>query len=163
MNPSITLASAIATLRTNAIVQVRRIRYVMNDAIFISNGPLELTMTNGEALLFEPGEDGQTLRIRLQPWSDVFAEPLSDENRRFVQQHGKWTAFDVSGTPPTKDLIGRETRDVVTRTGRTGTLTGMTLVVGEVSLSIDVEADSLEVNVASVTSGPPSTSPSPTT
>jgi len=108
------------------IRRVRRIHYVYNGRPDTDFGPVELTI--GErSFLFENGADGESLRVTETAWADPFAEPLSTENREFVERSGKWTAFDVSTVGRWAKLIGEPLSDVEAITDDGGKTTGVVL------------------------------------
>lgn len=69
-------------------------------------GWLELTMFSGGPVWFDVGRYGEVLNVVWGEWKDPFAEPLSGENREWVEQAGKWTRFDVTNDLPYRLLIG---------------------------------------------------------
>jgi hypothetical protein len=75
------------------ITRVRRVHYVYRGVPDTDFGPLELAFGD-RVVLLDNAADGEALRVRRQAWEDPFAEPLSGENRAFVEESGKWTAFD---------------------------------------------------------------------
>jgi hypothetical protein len=90
-------------------------------------GPIELTFSDGSTVLFDVGTDGEALRLGETPWRDPFKEPLSPENRTFVDKSGKWTPFDVSGQPPYHALVGQSVLDVRLVVTPGGKITGAAL------------------------------------
>jgi len=125
------------------VTRVRRVFYVFGDEVDRDSGPVELTFSDGTAVLFDAGADGEALAVRCGEWDDPFAEPLSEENRAFVRDHGKWTAFDVTTEDPPARLVGNPiTAYDETRTAA-GKLTGVTLHSPAVRLSIETRADEL--------------------
>lgn len=84
----------------------RRVFFAFRGEIDTEEGPLELNFDDGSVVLFRSGSDGQQLVIENQAWRDPFAEAPSEENREYVERHGKWTAFDTSGDAPYVGLIG---------------------------------------------------------
>lgn len=138
-------ADVAAALRGAGVVtRVRRIFYVFGDEVDRDYGPVELTFSDGTAVVFDAGADGEALVVRSGPWCDPFAEPLSEENQEFVRDHGKWTAFDVSGEPMPALLVGNPiTGHDETRT-ENGKPTGVTLHSVSVHLSIETVADELK-------------------
>jgi hypothetical protein len=115
------------TSAVGAAVQcVRRVHYVFNGRPDTDFGPVELTI--GERVfLFDNAPDGESLRIIEHAWHDPFREPLSEENREFVERSGKWTAFDVSTLGPWAKLIGEPLADVEPITNEDGKTTGILL------------------------------------
>lgn len=105
---------------------MRHIHYVCNGRPDTDFGPVELTI--GERpFLFDNEADGESLRVTETAWSDPFAEPLSTENREFVERSGKWTAFDISALGRWAKLIGEPLSDVEAITDPGGKTTGIVL------------------------------------
>jgi hypothetical protein len=87
------------------ICRVRCIHYVFNGQSDTDFGPVELTI--GErTFLFDNEPDGDSLRVSQEAWVDPFSEPLTEQNRAFIETSGKWTAFDVSAEGSWTQLIG---------------------------------------------------------
>jgi hypothetical protein len=95
----------------------------------------------------DAGPDGESLAIRRSRWKDPFAEPLSLENRAFVERSGKWTAFDVSNDPLYRELVGQAVSSVEPLLTQTGKVKGATLFTSGGALRSEVEADDLKVDV----------------
>lgn len=128
------------------IQQVRRIHYVFNGRADTDFGPVELTIGSRPYLL-DNGSDGESLRITEAAWTDPFVEPLSEENREFVDQAGKWTPFDVSALGNWATLIGEVLTDVEPISNETGKTTGVLLRTGHGGqLRLGVMADELFVD-----------------
>jgi len=85
------------------------------------DGPIEVNFASGTKLLLDAGPDGEELRVRTSAWVDPFSEPLSAANRTFVEEEGKWMAFDVSEETQFSHLIGQSGLSVspVTSSGAT--------------------------------------------
>jgi hypothetical protein len=128
------------------IQQVRRIHYVFNGRADTDFGPVELTV--GErTFLFDSGPDGESLRIDERPWTDPFTEPLSAENREFVDKSGKWKALDVSTLGDWATLIGASLTEIEWITNNTGKTTGVLLRTEHGgALRLGVMADELFVD-----------------
>lgn len=128
------------------IRRVRRIHYVYDGQADTNFGPIELTI--GERpFLFDNEADGESLRVTETAWSDPFSEPLSAENRKFVQESGKWTAFDVSMLGQWAKLIDEPLSDVEAITNDAGETTGIVLRTSHGgALRLGVMADELFVD-----------------
>ena len=84
---------------------------------------------------------------RATAWEDPFAGPLSAENRAFVEQSGKWAAFDVSAVGAFATFIGDVLASAEPVLGESGHPTGVILRTGGGGvLRVDVEADELFLN-----------------
>lgn len=116
-------------------------------------GPLELTF-GGRVVLFDNAADGETLCVRAEAWEDPFGEPLSEESRAFVEESGKWVAFDVSAVGAFATFIGDVLASVEPVLAESGKVTGMILrTAGGGVIRVDVDADELFLNA--VISGHP--------
>jgi hypothetical protein len=128
------------------ITRVRRIHYVYRGVPDTDFGPLELTV-GGRVVLLDNAADGETLRVRTQAWKDPFAEPMTGENRAFVEESGKWAAFDVSAQGAFATFIGDVLASVETVLADSGKVTGMILQTERGGVvRVDVEADELFLN-----------------
>ena len=96
---------SLADLVGSRITRVRRVHYVYRGVPDTDFGPLELTF-GSRSVLFDNAADGETLCVRAAAWEDPLAEPLSAESRAFVEQSGKWAAFDVSAVGAFATFIG---------------------------------------------------------
>jgi hypothetical protein len=88
--------AALATALGQQVVRVRRGRFIHPRGEVQEGGFVELTFASGGGLLLDTASDW-TLTAQPGPWLDPFTEPLSDEDREFVDEHGRWTAVDESG------------------------------------------------------------------
>lgn len=90
------------------ISRIRRAFFEYKGQVEIAAGLLELTFDDDEVVVFDGAGNGQSLRVEAGPWLDPFDRPLSSENEEWIAQHGKLTAFDVSGEEPFDRLIGAD-------------------------------------------------------
>jgi hypothetical protein len=103
----------LSSLQGSVIQRIQRIRYVFKGNVTSDEGPIEISFADGSIVWLDAGPDGEALRIMTAAWIDYFAEPLSIENRKFVEQSGKWTAFDVSAENPYSRFIGERIVQVI--------------------------------------------------
>lgn len=130
-----------------AVIQsMRRVWFVFLGHIAKEMGPVEVNFHNGSTILLDAAADGEALLVATQPWSNPFQPPLSDENARFVEKCGKWSAFDVSSCPFYQRLIGAVVDDFEWQLTPSGRIKGVTLRAGEASLRVEVEADEVYVD-----------------
>lgn len=128
------------------IRRVRRIHYVYDGRPDTDFGPIELTLGD-HFFLLDSDSDGESLRVAETAWVDPFSEPLSPENRVFVQQSGKWAAFDVSTLDRWAKLIGEPLSDVEAISNDAGKTTGVVLRTAHGgALRLAVIADELFVD-----------------
>jgi hypothetical protein len=130
------------------IAGIRRIRYVVGGQVISPRGAIELTFNEGSTVTLDAGPDGEAMAVRDSRWTDPFEEPLSRANRAFVEQSGKWTAFDVSTEPPYRELIGQTVDRVEPLLSPSGKVRGATIFTPAGTVHIEVEADDLSVRVS---------------
>jgi hypothetical protein len=130
------------------INRLRRILYLLPDGTTSQEGSIEIMFPNGAVLLLDSGPDGETLRVETHLWTDPFAEPLSDQNRSFVDTAGKWSAFGVSNDALYSRLIGQKVQSVKIIATPAGKLTGCLFQTSVGSLGVQVVADELVVTVS---------------
>jgi len=138
---------ALSELPGRVIRKVQRILYVLRGTITAESGPIEITFTDGLTVLLDAAPDGEALAVKPSAWTDHFAEPLSVENRKFVERSGKWTAFDVSGQPPYSDLITEEVGEVIPVGTLGNKIKGVTIKTTHCTVHVEVEADEVSVDV----------------
>lgn len=137
----------LVNILTSAIVGVRRICYVRPDGSFdLGEGPIEFTFDEDRTIRLESGADGESLRVWVGRWIDPFGEPMTEENRRFVEQSGKWTAFEVSHEDPYRRLVGQKVRDL-TLLLRSNKVVGVEVILDAALVRAEVHADELMVTV----------------
>lgn len=106
------------------LTRVRRIYFVHGEEIDRSEGGVELTFSSGHVVFGDAGPDGDSMAVSYDQWVDAFAEPLSPENREFVETSGEHVAFDVSNEEPFKGLVGGDVMDVYEMLGASGKCMG---------------------------------------
>lgn len=137
----------LAGLVGKTIASIRRLFYVFAGRVQSETGPIEVTFSNGSTFLFNVGPDGESLRIEEGHWLDPFQDPLSLENKKFVERSGKVTAFDVSTKRPYDGLIGRTVVDVQPIVGPLNKITGAAFVTEAGAIRITIGADEVLVEV----------------
>jgi hypothetical protein len=123
-----------------------RIWYEVGGTLDERDGPLELEFAEG-SLTFEAASDGERLVIRSEPWKDEFSEPMTDANRRYVAEHGKWVKKEVSNQAPYAGLIGNEIETVTPLKNRFGSIAGVELGSRGLQLCFFVDGDEAEVRL----------------
>jgi hypothetical protein len=129
------------------IASIRRLLYVFAGKVDSDIGPVELTLSDGSIFLFNVGSDGASLRVDEEGWQDPFEEPLSPENREFVERSGKWTAFDVSSKQPYNALIDRTVVDVQPIMGQLHKIVGAGIITDIGTLRVTIAFDEVLVAV----------------
>jgi hypothetical protein len=138
----------LSSLEGRVACRIRRIRYVVRGEVMPDTGPIEFSFTDGSIVLLDAGPDGEALAVRAAAWIDHFAEPLSIENRQFVEQSGKWTAFDVSAQKPYSRLIGEQIGQVIPIRTLENKIKGVALTTRESTVRVEIEADEVTVDIA---------------
>lgn len=146
MNDQDTLVM-LSNLRDRIISKVQRILYVLRGTVAAEKGAIEITFRDGYTVFLDAASDGETLAVKPFAWIDRFTEPLSLENRKFVEQSGKWTAFDVSGQPPYSHLIAEPVREVTPIRTPDNKVKGATIRSANGTINVEVEADEVFVDV----------------
>jgi hypothetical protein len=123
------------------IVTIEQGFYVFDGVIKQSECLLQVRLDGGFTVHFWRRSDGETVRIVAAPWEDPFAEPLSDENRAFVEQCGKWTLFNTSATPNMAPLVGHTIRSVSLVRDHRGKMRGVQLEISSALLTYLVDGD----------------------
>ncbi|CAN5279023.1 hypothetical protein BH09ACT1_BH09ACT1_26120 [soil metagenome] len=134
----------------HSITRLRRIFYVAQGTIEREKGGLELVTSNGVAILFDSGPDGEAVTAKLKSWVDPFEGELSDENRAWVEEAGKWTAFDVSREADYLLLIGAVIIGAEVRLSEWRNPTGVTLTTSAGRIVANTEWDEFEVRIEPV-------------
>lgn len=126
------------------VTGIARVLYEWRGALDDTDGDLELEL-NGRLVLLDCASDGERLRVKEARWEDPFAEPLSDENRAYVAEAGKWRRVDCSHQGPYRDLIGQRITDVLLLRGAFGVIAGVRISVASRSLWFVAEGDESHV------------------
>lgn len=110
------------------IRRTRLMRYIGPDGLVDGEDVfLELHFETNKVVRLASGPNGETLRVDWDEWNDPFAEPLSPENRQFVMESGKWTAFDMSDMSPYSAFMGKRIERVEAVQNKFGTFAGVVL------------------------------------
>jgi hypothetical protein len=138
----------LSSLQGRVVKQIRKVRYTLRGKVTSDAGPIEITFTDDSIVLLDAGPDGEALAVKLTAWVDYFAEPLSIENRRFVEQSGKWAAFDVSDQEPYSRFIKERVGQVIPIRTVENKIKGVTLATAQCSFRVEIEADEVSVDIA---------------
>lgn len=131
----------LASMVGQRVVAIEQGFYVFQNATDPSECLLQMRFDIGRTVHFWAGGDGETVRIVAGPWDDPFKEPMSAENRVFVERSGKWTLFDRSTTTEMAPLIGQRIRRVFLVRDQRGKSRGVRLVIGRSLLTYAVDGD----------------------
>lgn len=129
------------------LTYVARVLYEYRGEIGADDGAIEVGTDRGVVLL-EGDRDGESLRIRAEAWEDPFKEPLSEENRRYVDEHGRWRRVDVSKQQDYRDLIGERITRASLLTNEHGRIGGVRLSISTRDIWFVVEGDECHVRWA---------------
>lgn len=129
------------------IRHVARLLYEYRSEIDSDDGGIEIG-TDAGVVLLESDSDGESLRARASPWEDPFREPLSEDNRRYVDEHGKWQRVDVSMQEGYADLVGEPVTGVSLLKSEHGRIAGVRLSVPARSIWVVVGGDECHVRWA---------------
>jgi hypothetical protein len=95
----------------------------------------------------DSASNGQDLVVQVGGWSDSFAEPLSPQDHAYIEENGKWSAFDVSQEAEYVPLIGMRVTSVEKWCNSDGALIGATIRIGAHIAALDPNGDELTVSV----------------
>jgi hypothetical protein len=127
------------------VISIRRIFYEVRGVANRSNGPIEFAFRDGGYLELDAGADGYTIAAFPERWHDPFSGLLTAENAAFVEESGKWTAFDVSDEAPYAALIGRAIGHLESVRDEDEKLTGVEISFETATIRAIVGADELLV------------------
>ncbi|MEZ4473288.1 MAG: hypothetical protein R3F60_21375 [bacterium] len=126
---------------------IARILYEFNGEIEPDDGAVELT-SEGFTALLEGSGDGESLRVREAAWKDPFEAPLSPDNYRYAQEHGRWRRIDCSTLPNYSDLVGREVTEIRPLANEHGRIAGLRISVPNRTMWFVVQGDECHVRWA---------------
>ena len=130
------------------LIGIRRIVYVRQEVVTDSGGPLELTFDDQTSIVFDAAGDGESLAVSSGTWIDPFAEPLSEENRTFIESSGKWTAFSVQAGDPLGRVLGNKILRIDDINNSSEKVVGIQIQAGNMVIQATVDSDALQVRVA---------------
>jgi hypothetical protein len=134
------------------VVRLRRVWFTHGGAILGSEGPLEITFDDGATLVLDAGADGEALEITTSPWEDPFAEPSPSQNESWVDDHGKWSAYDVSQDGSYQSFVGSRLIFVSAMRTRRGATCGVRLAFDRGVIDFVVSGDDAYVFLSAQTS-----------
>jgi hypothetical protein len=135
---------SISDLVGKRLRRIGRVLYQRGSDIDAVDGPLELEV-DGRTFLLDGAPDGESLRVREGAWEDPFKEPLSDENLRYIREHGKWHRIDCSQHEHYDTLVGQELREVGLLENEHRRIAGVRLSTNGRSMWFVVEGDECHV------------------
>jgi Protein of unknown function (DUF3037) len=138
--------SSVPELVGRTISRIRRLHYVYHGETNMTDGPIELTFSDGFVTLCDASADWR-LEFYGSAWVDTLEEPLSELDRTYVDRYGKWTAFDVSGGAPYDWLVGGTVRQAIPQFNDLLELTGLMIRTDAAVLNLQVWAGELRASV----------------
>jgi len=126
------------------ITYIARVLYEYAGEIDPDDGAIEIGI-NDQVLLLDATADGDRLRVREGAWKDPFSEPLSEDNRRHIESHGKWRWVDCSHLNAYAELIGQPITSIAALMNEHGHLAGVRISVSSRSLWFVVHGDECRV------------------
>jgi hypothetical protein len=128
------------------ITGVRRLHYVFQGEVNASDGAIELAFSDGSVVMCEAAADW-TIEFHDAAWMEPFAEPLTDEDRVYLERYGRWSAYDVTAQAPYSWLIGETILQVIPQFNDLLELTGMLVRTQAAILDLQVWAGELRAFV----------------
>lgn len=120
------------------LTRIRRAVFVLG-ADLSTGGSLELSFDDGQTFHLGVAGNGESLEILPGPWPEQFPEPVSPENREFLQTSGKWEILDLgASTWSYRQFVGRQLSAVRPIDGR-----GLRLDFDGMTIHVEVIADDL--------------------
>jgi hypothetical protein len=137
------------------IGRIYRQHYVFGGTADERTGALQLNFDDGRTLLLDSGSDGESLRIKTDPWADPFLGPraLNKQNEEFVARSGKWTEFEITKDsdfplqPDLRPFLGATIVPIRPRFVADGRVTGAYITTTAGVIRAEVEGDDLEVTI----------------
>jgi hypothetical protein len=129
----------------STLAKIRRAVFVLGGDLAGDGGDLELSFENGQTFSFGVAGNGESLAIEPNRWPEYFTEPVSAENRAFIQSSGKWEILDLGElTWSYRQFLGRRllAADCLGDSGALLDFDGM-------YIRVEVVADDLRVNFES--------------
>lgn len=116
--------STVPELVGREISRIRRLHYVFRGEANTRDGAVELTFSDGSVVMCDAASDW-TLEFYGAAWVDPFGEPVGEPDQAYLDQFGRWSAFDVSDQMPYSWLLGRQVRQSIPQFNDLLELTGL--------------------------------------
>lgn len=147
MDTPLRQAALLQPLVGRTIAHVRRVLYEFRGVIDDSAGPVEIVTDDGLVFHLRGGHDGARLVVHRTSWDDPFADPLTPENHKYVDEFGKWTIIDLTDRLPYSRVVGKKVSDVLAIALSDGTHAGAVLLTDTTYICAFVDSDEFIVNV----------------
>jgi len=140
--------SDLSGVNGKVVASLARVLYEHGGQLDTGDGPVEVRFEDGATLLLDGGSDGETLRTSSSPWRDPFEGKLTQENRAYIQEHGKWTRVDVSNEDAYRDIVGSAVVEAAPLFNEFGRLSGVKLATIDRTMWFVIEGDECHVRWA---------------
>ncbi|MCA9918169.1 MAG: hypothetical protein KC445_09460 [Anaerolineales bacterium] len=101
---------------------------------------LQITFEDDSLVLLK-GDGNDNLIVQRSAWEDAFEGDLSEEDKTFIQENGKWSLFDVSGSQPYTKILKERIQAAHPIRNQFNRLTGVQLQIGDLYLNFVNVAD----------------------
>jgi len=122
------------------MASVRLIMYVYHGEIHGEDTWPEFVAENNRVLRLRDEDGGERLAGYSTLWEDPLANS-SEANRKYVEEYGKYTRFDVSHSAPYEQIVGRRLRCFVPLYNAFTIFAGVELQFAEHWLTVYAAAD----------------------
>lgn len=128
------------------IARVRRLHYVFQGEVNSSDGPIELTFSDGSVVMCDAAADW-TLEFFGAAWVDPLPDPLNESDRGYVERYGKWVAYELTEQTPYSWVVGRTVRQAIPQFNELLELTGLLVRTDDSILDLQMWAGELRAFV----------------
>lgn len=137
---------AVPDLVGREITRIRRLHYVFQGEVNASDGPIELSFTDGSVVMCDAAADW-TLEFFGVAWVDPLPDPLNDLDRAYVDRYGRWAAYDVTELAPYSSLAGSTVQQAIPQFNDLLELTGIVIRTSDSVLDLQQWAGELRAFV----------------
>jgi len=138
------LLISLKNLAGSRITYIARVLYEYGGEIETDDGAVEIGLDD-RVFLLDAAADGDKLLVREGAWKDPFSDPLSEENRRYIESHGKWRWVDCSHLNAYSELIGQSITGVVALMNENSRIAGVRIAASNRSLWFVIHGDECRV------------------
>lgn len=138
----------VAAVQGRRVVALARVYYQYRGEVAEDDGVVELALDDGTIWLLDSAPSGDLLKVTRGAWIDPFAGELSEENRAYVEEHGCWRRFDVSGQAPFAQLVDQVVVDARLLRNQFDDVAGVRLSTSSAALWFVVTGDECHVHWA---------------
>lgn len=138
------LAISLRNLAGKRITYIARVLYEHGAEIDPDDGAVEIGIDD-QVLLIDAAAEGDSVRAREGAWKDPFTEPLGEDNRRYIEAHGRWRRVDCSQLSAYSELVGQPITGVAALVNEYGRIAGVRITAGSRSMWFAVHGDECRV------------------